>query len=76
MLHKPTARKEPKRYNDPDNQRPPSAEKPNFIQRNKALQNQKQLAEKSTNQPSLPKIPSKGTNKSIPQKVEHLEKAI
>ena len=76
MLHKATSRKEPKRYNDPDYQRPPSADKPNFIQRNKGLQNQKQLAEKSTNQPSLPKIPPKGPSKSIPQKVEHLEKAI
>jgi protein subunit release factor A len=53
-----------------------SQEKPNFIQRNKQVQSSKRLSEKNTNQPTLPKIPSKNGNRTIPQKVEQLEKAV
>ena len=75
-MYKQTTKKEPKRY-DQGEGRPASSEKPNFIQKNKQVSNTKKLSEKSTNQPSLPKIPPKGgQNKSIPQKVEQLEKAV
>ena len=70
MLHKPTTRKEPKRYNEAV--RPSSEEKiekGNFIQRNRQLQSNKKLSEKHPNEPTLPKIPLKGQNKTIPQKV-------
>jgi hypothetical protein len=74
MYHQPSARKQPKKYEQlPRNS---SEEKVNFIQRNKALQSNKQLKDKNTNEPSTGKMPPKSNNKTIPQKVEQLEKAV
>lgn len=74
MYHQPSVRKQPKKYDKPE--RNQSEEKVNFIQRNKALQSNKQLKDKNTNEPSTLKMPPKSSNKTIPQKVEHLEKAV
>lgn len=40
------------------------------------MQSNKRLTEKSINQPTLPKVNQRLPPKSIPQKVEHLEKAV
>lgn len=74
MYHQPSVRKQPKKYEQLP--RSSSEEKVNFIQRNKALQSNKQLKDKNTNEPSTVKMPPKSNNKTIPQKVEQLEKAV
>jgi hypothetical protein len=76
MYHPPVARKVPKKFTEEE--RPSSIDnvRPNFIQRNKEIQSKKKLTEKHINQPILPKIPSKANNKTIPQKVEMLEKVV
>jgi hypothetical protein len=73
MYHLPT-KKEPKKHDPPiQPNRNQSGEKPNFIQRNKEVQSTKRLTDKNIKNATIPK-PT--TQKTIPQKVEHLEKAV
>lgn len=74
MYHQPSVRKQPKKYDQPA--RSDSHEKVNFVQRNKALQSNKHLKDKNINEPSLAKPPPKQASKTIPQKVEQLERAV
>lgn len=73
MYRVPT-KKEPKKYDlPPQPNRNQSGEKPNFIQRNKEVQSTKRLTDKNIKNATIPK-PT--IQKTIPQKLEHLEKAV